>query len=154
MRPLPTGPLPIIVGGQGPSRTPRLAGTYADEFNTGIRTADEMKLRIERARAAAEKAGRDPANLKISTMTAVIAGADQTDFEEVLGRMADADPFGRDRAELETRYRERGLPTGTADEVQSRLEELASIGFDRIYVQHFGPYDTDLLEEIFSAMRD
>ncbi len=154
VRPLPTGPLPIIVGGQGPKRTPRLAGTYADEFNMMIRPSEEMGLRIENARTAAEQAGRDPDALTISIMTAVIAGTDRANFQENLQRMATADPFGRSADDLERRYRERGLPVGTADEVQSRIAELAEVGFDRIYVQHFGPYETDLLDDVFAALRE
>jgi F420-dependent oxidoreductase-like protein len=154
VRPLPTGPLPIIVGGQGPKRTPRLAGTYADEFNFVPRPDVEVRERIDNTRAAAERAGRDPDEILISAMTAVIAGTDQASFEENLGRIASADPFGRQADQLADRYRERGLPIGTADEVQSRIAELASVGFDRIYVQHFGPYETDLLDDVFTALRD
>ncbi len=154
VHPRPTGTLPIIVGGQGPMRTPRLAGTYANEFNFVPQPAAESTSRIAAARGAAAKAGRDPEALLISGMTAVIAGTDQGSFKEILGRMADADPFGRSATDLEASYRERGRPVGTTDEVQSTLAEYAAIGFDRIYVQHFGPYDLDLLDDIFAAVRD
>ncbi len=154
VHPRPTGALPIIVGGQGPTRTPRLAGTYADEFNFVPRPAAESTSRIAAARAAAAKAGRDPEALLISAMTAVIAGSDQGSFKEILGRMADADPFGRSAADLEASYRERGRPVGTTDEVQSTIAEYAEVGFDRIYVQHFGPYELDLLDDIFAALRN
>lgn len=152
VRPLPTGRLPIVVGGQGPRRTPRLAGTFGDEFNFVIRPPDEIRLRIDAARFAAERAGRDPDDLMISTMTAVIAGTDQANYEHALQGIAAADPFGRTADQLAERYRERGLPIGTTDEVQARVEELAALGFQRIYVQHFGPYETELLDDIFAAL--
>jgi alkanesulfonate monooxygenase SsuD/methylene tetrahydromethanopterin reductase-like flavin-dependent oxidoreductase (luciferase family) len=154
VHPRPTGALPIIIGGQGPVRTPRLAGTYGDEFNFVPQPADESASRIAAARAAAAKAGRDPEALLISAMTAVIAGTDQDSFKETLGRIADADPFGRSATELEASYRKRGRPVGTTDEVQSTLAEYAALGFDRVYVQHFGPYELDLLDDIFAALRD
>jgi len=151
--PRPSGSLPLIVGGQGPKRTPRLAGTYADEFNFVPASGEEAASRIALARAAADEAGRDPEALLISTMTAVVAGSDQAAFKDVLGRIAAADPFGRTADQLESSYRDRGRPVGTADEVQATIAEYAKAGFDRVYVQHFGPYETDLLDEVFTALR-
>ncbi len=153
VHPRPTGSLPIIVGGQGPKRTPRLAGTYADEFNFVPSSQEEAASRIASARSAAEQAGRDPDGLLISMMTQVVAGSDQNAFKEILNRIAAADPFGRSAADLETSHREKGRPVGTADEVQSTIAHYADLGFDRIYVQHFGPYETDLLDEVFTALR-
>lgn len=153
LRPPPTGRLPIVVGGSGARRTPRLAGTYADEYNFTTWSVEEIRIRVERARAAAEKAGRDPAALRISVMSPVIAGADAAAFADVLARIAAADPLGRDPTALEARYRDRGLPIGTTDEVQASLQALAEVGVDRFYLQHFGPFDHDLLDELFGALR-
>ena len=151
--PRPVGNLPIIVGGQGPKRTPRLAGTYADEYNFVPTSGEEATSRIAVARAAAEQAGRDPEALLISTMTAVVAGTDQANFEEILERIAAADPFGRTSEEIAAVFRERGRPIGTPDEVQATVAHYAELGFDRIYIQHFGPYETDLLDDMFKALR-
>ena len=151
--PRPSGALPIIVGGQGPKRTPRLAGTYADEFNFVPGSDKEVTTRIASARAAAEQAGRDPDALTVSMMTPVIAGSDLSAFRTILERTAAADPFGRSADDLEKSYRARGRPVGTADEVQAVIAQYEELGFDRIYVQHFGPYETDLLDEVFGAMR-
>src|SRR3954451_12890128 len=41
-------PLPIIIGGGGAKRTPRLAATYAEEFNTAFRPHDEMVTALDR----------------------------------------------------------------------------------------------------------
>lgn len=153
VHPRPSGPLPIIVGGQGPKRTPRLAGAYADEFNFVASSKEEAASRIALARAAAEEAGRDPDALLISMMTQAIVGSDQSAFKENLKRAAAADPFGRSAKDLEASHRERGRPVGTADEAQSAIARYADLGFDRIYVQHFGPYETDLLDDLFEALR-
>lgn len=153
VRPLPTGRLPIIVGGFGPRRTPRLAGTYGDEFNFGVHTdLDAIRVRIERAREAAEAAGRDPEALLISVMTGTIAGTDRAAYEEHLGRVAAADPFGRPAAALAERYEERGAPIGTADQARETVARLEAAGIQRLYIQHFGPYDHDLLEDTFTAL--
>lgn len=152
VRPLPTGTLPIIVGGSGERRTPRLAGTFADEYNLTIRPRDEMVKRIERAREAAVAAGREPSDIRISVMTAVVAGHDGAAYERNLARIADADPFGRSADAIAQRYRERGLPIGDADSVAETVARLAEIGVDRIYLQHFGPHDEDLLDEAFDTL--
>ena len=39
---------PIIVGGHGAKRTPRLAATYADEFNVPFSPLDVSKAQFER----------------------------------------------------------------------------------------------------------
>lgn len=152
VRPLPVGPMRIIVGGSGERRTPRLAGTYADEYNFGIRSPEEMRLRIERARQAAERADRDPEGLRISVMTPVIAGVDEAGYARALQRIAAADPWGRTADDLATRYRDRRLPIGTAAEVAEVVAGLAEVGVSRVYVQHFGPYETDLLDETLAAL--
>jgi F420-dependent oxidoreductase-like protein len=151
--PAPTGPLPIIVGGSGERRTPRLAGTYADEFNMGIRPSDAMQLRIDRAREAASSAGRDPDALRISVMTGAIVGSTEQSFQANLKRIADADPFDRSADEFTTSYTERGLPFGTADRVSEVVGRLTDIGVSRIYYQTFGPYDHDLIEETVEVLR-
>jgi alkanesulfonate monooxygenase SsuD/methylene tetrahydromethanopterin reductase-like flavin-dependent oxidoreductase (luciferase family) len=153
VRPLPTGRIPLIVGGGGERRTPRLAGTWADEYNFGFRPLDAVRLRIDRARQAAEKAGRNPDGIRISIMTAVAAGMDEDGFRKVLARMAAADPMGRSGDELEGRMKERGIPMGTAEQVREVIAEYEAAGVDRIHVQHLGPFDRDLLEELFAAIR-
>jgi alkanesulfonate monooxygenase SsuD/methylene tetrahydromethanopterin reductase-like flavin-dependent oxidoreductase (luciferase family) len=152
--PGPTGPLSILVGGSGERRTPRLAGTYADDYNImGIPPADAIRSRIERARQAADAAGRDPAALRISVMTTAIVGSDEASFEDNLARTAAADPFGRSAERITEVYTERGLPFGPADRARAVVAGLAETGVDRIYLQTFGPYDHDLLEETFAVLR-
>lgn len=154
VKPAPTGALPIIVGGSGPLRTPRLAGRYADEYNFGIYTdMDEVRLRIDRARTAASDAGRDPAELMISVISPVITGADQAEYGDNMARMAAGDPFGRSAEQLADRYAQTGAPCGPADHAQEVVARLADAGVDRFYLQHFGPPDHDLLASMFSALR-
>jgi alkanesulfonate monooxygenase SsuD/methylene tetrahydromethanopterin reductase-like flavin-dependent oxidoreductase (luciferase family) len=154
VRPLPTGPLPIVIGGSGKKRTPRLAGTYAGEFNAFLGDGPEdLRSRIETAKQEAEKAGRDPDDLKISVMGATIAAPDEASFRAMVDRMAAADPFGRDADAIVERYRQRGLPCGPGDQARQALADFAEAGVDRFYVQHFGPFDEDLLAEIFETLR-
>jgi alkanesulfonate monooxygenase SsuD/methylene tetrahydromethanopterin reductase-like flavin-dependent oxidoreductase (luciferase family) len=88
VRPLPSGGLHLVVGGMGPHRTPDMAGRYADEYNVYPAPPEEMSARIERARAAARAAGRDPGRLLISSSGAVLVGRDDGDYRERLGSLA------------------------------------------------------------------
>ena len=151
--PGPSGRLPIVVGGSGPRRTPTLAGTHADEYNLMVMPIDDLTARVNLARDAAREAGRDPDGLLISIMGGAIVGSDEAAFERNLERVAAADPFGRSPEALESRFRERGLPVGTAAEARETLAALAEAGVGRFYLQHFGPFEHDLLEEMFDSVR-
>ena len=152
VNPRPTGRLPIIVGGQGPTRTPRLAGTYADEFNVFDKDGD-IAPKIAAARRAAAAAGRDPKNLLISVLGGAVTGADEAGYRRNLTRMAELDPFGRSPAQIEADYRRRRLPVGPAPEAREAVAALAETGVDRCYVQHLGPIDEGLIEETFDLIR-
>jgi alkanesulfonate monooxygenase SsuD/methylene tetrahydromethanopterin reductase-like flavin-dependent oxidoreductase (luciferase family) len=152
VRPLPTNAR-IVVGGSGPKRTPRLAGTFADEFNVAFAPPEEIETRVARATQAAAAAGRDPETLKISVMGGAITGTDDASFRANLEQIAAADPFGRGPDDLESRFRERGMPVGPAAEAREALARLTDAGVQRFYLQHFGPFDEDLMEQLFEALR-
>lgn len=145
--------LPIVVGGKGPRRTPRLAGTYADEFNVFAGDPEDIRERVERARAAAADAGRDPGALRVSLMGPAITGTDAAAYRENLERIAAADPFGRTAERIEERMTDRGLPIGPPDRAAEALAAFAAAGVTRYYVQHFGPFEEDLLEDLFTGLR-
>jgi alkanesulfonate monooxygenase SsuD/methylene tetrahydromethanopterin reductase-like flavin-dependent oxidoreductase (luciferase family) len=153
VRPRPAG-LRLLVGGSGDRRTPRLAGTYADEYNFTLKPGTDLPLRISRAREAAERAGRDPNGLQFSLMCEVLVGATTPDFERILAREAQTDPWNATAAQIEAHHRERGYPIGTAAEVRERLAELEACGVSRLYVQRFGRHAPEELEETFGLLRD
>jgi F420-dependent oxidoreductase-like protein len=67
-RPLPVQRprVPIMVGGNGPNVTWRLAARYADELNLDGLTPSEVEKALPTIRARCEEVGRDPATLSIS----------------------------------------------------------------------------------------
>jgi alkanesulfonate monooxygenase SsuD/methylene tetrahydromethanopterin reductase-like flavin-dependent oxidoreductase (luciferase family) len=152
VRPLPFGPLPIVVGGTGARRTPRLAGRYADEYNLTFLSAADLPPRIAAAREAAAEAHRQPEDLIISLMAPAVTGPDEAAFRRNLAAVAAADPFGRDPGTIEARFRERGFPMGPAAEAREAMAGLADMGISRFYMQHLGPFERRLLEETFSAL--
>ena len=58
--------LPIIVGGNGPEVTWRLAARYADELNLDGMDPAELSEALPTIRARCEEIGRDPASLAVS----------------------------------------------------------------------------------------
>jgi F420-dependent oxidoreductase-like protein len=126
---------PVIVGGHGPARTPRLAATYADEFNLAFPPLDEFIEQTARVRAACEAVDRDPASLTYSAALVLCCGADERDFE----RRAAA--IGRKPAEL----RENGA-AGTVDEVVATLTRWRDAGAERLYLQVLDLSDLEHLE--------
>jgi len=71
----PDGP-PIIVGGHGKKRTPRLAAQYAADFNVGFSTVEVTGDLFGRVRQACEAVGRAPGSLVRSAALTVVCGRD------------------------------------------------------------------------------
>ncbi len=61
----PTG-MPIMVGGNGPEVTWRLAARYADELNLDGLSPDEVRQALPIVRSRCEEIGRDPDSLRVS----------------------------------------------------------------------------------------
>ncbi len=125
-------PLPIIVGGGGPKRTPRLAATYAQEFNLPFASLADTEAQFGRVREACAQTGRD---LLLSAAQVLCVGRDEAE----LSRRAAS--IGREVAEL----RENGL-AGTVAEVVDRAGRFGALGATRLYLQVLDLADLDHLE--------
>ena len=130
-------PVPIIIGGGGPKKTPALAARFAAEFNTPFVPRGFFTAQCDRVRAACESIDRDPATMTFSAALIVCCGADEA---EVIRRAA---AIGREPEEL----RENGA-AGTPDEVAATLRAWADAGAERIYLQVMDLSDLDHLDLI------
>ena len=65
---------PVIVGGAGPRRTPRLAARFADEFNLPFGSLQDSAAGFARVREACEAAGRYPSSMIYSQPRRCAAG--------------------------------------------------------------------------------
>jgi alkanesulfonate monooxygenase len=131
---------PLIVGGGGPKRTPRLAATYAAEFNLPFSSLADTEAQFARVRAACTDVGRDPGTLRLSAAQTVCCGATDAEVERRAANM------GRQVDDL----RAHGL-AGTPDEVVARLQEFAAIGAEAVYLQVL---DIDDLEHVALLSED
>ena len=128
---------PIILGGAGAKRTPRLAATFANEYNVPFHGVPDSEAHFGRVRAACEAVGRDPDSLEFSAAQVLCCGADEA---EVAAR---AKAIGREVSELRTN----GV-AGTPDEVLERLGALGAAGATRVYLQVLDLHDLDHLRLI------
>ncbi|MFJ6154149.1 LLM class F420-dependent oxidoreductase [Micromonospora profundi] len=126
---------PILLGGMGPKRTPRLAARYADEFNLPFASVEDTAAQFERVRAACAEIDRDPAGMVWSNALVLCCGRNDA---EVARRAA---AIGREPDEL----RANGL-AGTPDEVLDTIGRYAEIGSQRLYLQVLDLADLDHLE--------
>jgi F420-dependent oxidoreductase-like protein len=113
--------VPIMVGGNGPNVTWRLAARHADELNLDWLSPDEVRAALPVIRARCEEIGRDPATLRLS----VNVGRDT--FKVA----------GASRVELLAAYRELGIvrvmgliqASATSDEpLESLVEDVRAAG--------------------------
>ena len=70
---------PIIIGGAGSKRTPRLAAQYADEFNVPFHSVADFSKSIARVKKACEAQGRDPSSIVYSAAVNVDIRANSAD---------------------------------------------------------------------------
>jgi F420-dependent oxidoreductase-like protein len=134
-KPVQDGGIPLIVGGRGKRRTPRLAARYAAEFNVPFSSAAENARLFAGVREACYEAGRDPASLVYSSALVLCVGKDEAE----LARRAAA--IGREVDEL----RGHGV-AGTPAEAVDVLGRYAEAGAQRAYLQVLDLADLDHLD--------
>lgn len=128
---------PLIIGGGGPVRTPRLAARFAAEFNHMFPSVGDVAATWARVAAACEAIGRDPATLVQSFANVCCVGEDEATY----ARRAEA--MGREPGEL----RAHGI-TGTLDEAREKLAAYEAQGITRAYLQVMDLDDLDHLRTL------
>jgi F420-dependent oxidoreductase-like protein len=132
---------PVIIGGHGAKRTPRLAARYADEFNAAFITLDQTGAQFGRVRQACADAGRDASTMVLSAAQTVCCGETESSFAER------AEAIGQDAATM----REHALG-GSPAEIVDKLGRFAEAGASRAYLQFLDLNDLDQLELIASKI--
>ena len=115
---------PVIIGGGGPKKTPRIAAAYADDYNSGFDTVQGTQASFERVRAAVEAAGRPGDSMIYSSAQTVCCGRDEAEVERR------AATIGQPTEQL----RKHGL-AGTPGEIVDKIGQFAEIGTSRVYLQ-------------------
>ncbi|MEN3534174.1 LLM class F420-dependent oxidoreductase [Microbispora sp. ZYX-F-249] len=126
---------PVIIGGGGAKRTPRLVARFADEYNVPFHLPEDTAAAFDRVRRACDDAGRE--TVLLSAAQVVCAGRDEA---EVARRAAN---IGREVGEL----RVNGL-AGTPQEIVDKIGRFAEMGAERLYLQVLDMHDLEHLELI------
>ncbi|WP_119731226.1 LLM class F420-dependent oxidoreductase [Thermomonospora amylolytica] len=133
-KPAQAGGPPVLIGGVGAKRTPRLAARFAHEYNVPFNRPDETRAAFERVRAACERADRTEP-MVYSAAQVVCCGRNEAE----IARRAAA--IGREVPEL----RENGL-AGTPQEIVDKIGRFAEFGTECVYLQVLDLSDLDHLE--------
>jgi len=151
--PRPTGSLPLIVGGNGPKKTPTMAGRFADEYNMFSTDLETLAARTAVMHEAARGAGRDPDDVLVSLIGYPVVGEDEAEYRERLAERA----AGRDMevADYEALLDSRNLPHGTTERVRAHMDTIEAAGVGRFYIQVYaalGDIDTNEVGRIYGAL--
>ena len=152
--PTPSDGFEIVVGGSGAKKTPTLAGRYADEYNMFVTDKETLDARLSVFRAAAGEAGRDPDGILISFAGPAFVYDSADDHAEALetrGARRDMNPD-----EYAAFLDERSVPHGTKESAAAAIDQMASWGVGRYYVQDFtalDEIDLDHMANVFGALR-
>jgi alkanesulfonate monooxygenase len=125
---------PILIGGSGRTTIPRLAASYADEYNVPVKPPEVTGAQYERVNKACERVGRDPATMVYSAAQALCVGESTAEIRRR------ADRLGRTVDDLAAA----GL-AGTVDQVVEKIAVFADIGATRLYMQCLDLSDIDQL---------
>jgi F420-dependent oxidoreductase-like protein len=126
---------PVLIGGGGAKRTPRLAARYAAEFNLPFASVEGSAAAFGRVREAVAAAGREADSMTYSV--AQVACCGRTPAE--VARRARA--IGRDPDKLPSQ----GL-AGSPAQIADKIAQFAAIGAERLYLQVLDLHDLDHLE--------
>jgi F420-dependent oxidoreductase-like protein len=141
-RPLRPGGPRILVGGVGPSRTPKLVARFAHEWNAMFLTPEQFIEANQRIDEALKKENRDLNSLRRSMMTGCFFGHTDSALKQKL------DARGRTLEEMH----QRGMIAGSADVVKGQLKKLEESGLQRIMLQWLDLDDLKGLEALAKAV--
>lgn len=129
--------IPIIIGGGGKQRTPRLAALFASEYNLAFQSIPTFREQRDRVRAACDVIGRDPDSLTFSVALVVCCGE----------RVADFKRRARNLGQEPEHLRETGA-AGLPRQVAETLRAWRDAGASRIYLQLLDVHDLDHMHVI------
>lgn len=141
-KPAQDGGPPILIGGGGAVKTPRLAARFASEFNLPFASLDSFTTQRSRVADACVAIDRDPDEITYSAALVVCVGEDEATIE----RRAAA--IGRDVDEL----RRNGV-CGTPAEALDTLARWEDAGATRVYLQVLDLEDLDHIALLGAEVR-
>lgn len=140
----PGGP-PVLIGGNGKNRTLELVARYASEWNAVYMLPEQFSRHNAILDRKLQEHGRRPEEVRRSLMTGVIFGRTRADVEH----KAKERTHGQGSAQS---LRQRGLIAGTGGEIDEQLANLEAAGVQRVMLQWMDLDDLHGLEELAQAI--
>jgi len=134
---------PILIGGNGETRTLPLVARFADEWNAVFATAGEVRRLNGILDNLLEEGGRKPGDVRRSLMTGCVFGRSDADVRERCKLYGNATP---------EELRAEGNIVGRGVQVAEQLSNLAEIGLDRVMLQWLDLDDLDGLEALANTI--
>ncbi len=116
---------PIILGGFGTRRTPRLAARFADEFNMPFAPVSYFREGCDHVRHACEAVGRDPSSMRFTAAVVVAVGNDDAEYRRHAERSGQDPDLARPNA-----------VAGAPVEAVERIKEFEKAGAEAVYLQY------------------
>ena len=123
---------PLVLGGYGTRRTPRLAARHAAEFNLPFPPLSYFAEGCGHVRRACEEVGRDPDTMRYTAALVVCCGATEEEFQRRAAAIGQDPQHVRDNA-----------AGGMPDEVVERVRAFGAAGAEAIYLQVLDVDDLD-----------
>ncbi len=128
--PAPLGKIPVMIGGSGEKKTPRMVAQYADESNI-ICGPDELQRKLDALAAHCQRLGRDRSEITVSYHRNVVIGESHEDAMDAARRFFAGRGMDLDALDDETRQAMLDLVVlGGPDEVGEALAEQMIPGVD------------------------
>jgi F420-dependent oxidoreductase-like protein len=140
-RPARPGGPPILIGGNGRTRTLRLVAKFAREWNAAFPTLADFKQLNARLDGYLDAEGRQRNDVRRSLVAGCIFGRNHEELER---KVTIRTRGQRSIADL----RSRGLVVGTADEIVEQCQVLANAGAQRVMLQWLDLDDVEGLEKM------
>jgi F420-dependent oxidoreductase-like protein len=137
----PGGP-PLLIGGNGPTRTLPLIAKYADEWNAVFLPLETYKERAALLDDLIRQNQRDPGEVKRSLMTGTIFARSEAELQTILDERSQR---GGQEVTFES-ARERGIIVGTTSMWVDQIGEMAEAGVERFMLQWLELDDIEGLE--------
>jgi alkanesulfonate monooxygenase SsuD/methylene tetrahydromethanopterin reductase-like flavin-dependent oxidoreductase (luciferase family) len=140
-KPLQSPHPPVVIGGIGTSRTPRLAARFAQEYNAPFLQPSHAAEQYRRVDEACGELGRDPATIRHTFAVTTCCGTSEKDAE----RRALAGGWKAEDLRV-------AGACGTPQEVADRLDEWRQVGAEAAYLQLLDPTDLEHIELLGAAV--
>ena len=140
----PGGP-PILIGGNGPTRTLPLVARYANEWNAVYIPADEFNRLNQILDNLLRACGRTPGSVRRSLMTGCVFGRTPDEVDDKVALRTKNQQTSKE-------LRQRGLIVGTGAEIVEQCRDYAAAGVERIMLQWLDLDDIAGLEALADAL--